>query len=91
MRLEGPGSISVALIAGGIDEERGKDVEGEVAQWRKDGSLPFPNMAEQHLAELAGTLDYPPRGSVSRSGHDAAADVQDEPLSTRDEEDETRR
>ena len=75
----------------GIDEERGKDVEGEVAQWRKDGSLPFPNMAEQHLAELAGTLDYPPRGSVSRSGHDAAADVQDEPLSTRDEEDETRR
>lgn len=50
--------------AKGLDEERQGESEEQVKAWRESGELPFPDMTIQHQEALAGTLDYPPRGSV---------------------------
>jgi len=47
----------------GLDEERSKAASEQVAAWRRSGKLPFPQMSPSQVDELAGTLDYPPRGS----------------------------
>lgn len=73
----------------GLDREHGKAAEDEVARWRKDGALPFPDMTDEHRQRIAGTLDYPPRGSVARHDDKVATEMSPEPLSTR-EEDERR-
>ena len=76
---------------GGLDEQLGKTAAEEVARWRQKGQLPFPDLADRRQEELAGTLDYPPRGSVARSAHEATADVESEPLSAEETTDEARR
>lgn len=47
----------------GVDPERSESAGKEVARWRKSGKLPFPQMSQSRLDELADTLDYPPLGS----------------------------
>lgn len=51
----------------GLDADNSNAAEREVAEWRQRGRLPFPRLAQQRIAELAGTLDYPPQGSVERT------------------------
>jgi MscS family membrane protein len=48
----------------GLDSERGESAIQEVQSWRRAGKLPFPRLAADKIAQLEGTLDYPPRGSV---------------------------
>jgi MscS family membrane protein len=48
----------------GLDSERGETAAREVDSWRKAGKLPFPRLAAARIAQLKGTLDYPPRGSI---------------------------
>lgn len=48
----------------GTDAERGKVSAERVRSWRRTGKLPFPRLSAARMAELQGTLDYPPRGSV---------------------------
>ena len=48
----------------GPDAERGKASAERVRSWRRTGKLPFPRLSAARMAELQGTLDYPPRGSV---------------------------
>lgn len=33
--------------------------------WRNQGKLPFPAYAAEDLEQVAGTLEYPPRGGVT--------------------------
>ncbi len=47
----------------GLDAELGEKAKQEVAAWRSTGQLPFPNFAASKLEQIAGKLDYPPRGS----------------------------
>ncbi len=47
----------------GLDEELARAAETEVARWRSDGRLPFPDHDERRRRELSNTLDYPPTGS----------------------------
>jgi len=49
----------------GLDQDRTDEALTEVERWRDTGELPFPNMRSRRMDELAGTLDYPPRGSVA--------------------------
>jgi MscS family membrane protein len=49
----------------GLDEARKRASEEKVKEWRQNGELPFPGMTTQREQELAGTLDFPPRGSVA--------------------------
>jgi len=45
------------------DPELAKAAESEVACWREESRLPFPDHDADVRRELADTLDYPPRGS----------------------------
>jgi MscS family membrane protein len=49
---------------GGLDPQRSREAEATVQQWREAGELPFPDFKEETVAEMDGTLDYPPRGSA---------------------------
>jgi MscS family membrane protein len=49
----------------GVDNERREAAEGQVGGWREAGALPFPDPDPRRRQELSGTLDYPPKGSVS--------------------------
>ena len=40
--------------------------EDEVAQWRADGSLPFPEFDSEQQEAFEDTLDYPPEVSPDR-------------------------
>jgi MscS family membrane protein len=51
----------------GLDSERGEAAIKEVQSWRRAGTLPFPHLAPDTIEQLAGTLDYPPLGSVEAS------------------------
>ena len=48
---------------GGLDTELGEKAKQEVAAWRRARQLPFPKFATSKLEQLAGKLNYPPRGS----------------------------
>ena len=48
----------------GLDEERGRAAEQQVREWTEAGELPFPDMSEEQRDALAGTLHFPPEGSV---------------------------
>lgn len=48
-----------------LDDELTKAAEAEVAAWRADNRLPFPNHDDDARQTLADTLDYPPEGSGS--------------------------
>ncbi len=48
----------------GVDPQRSTKAAEAVERWRKDGKLPFPRLDREEIANLEGTLDYPPRGST---------------------------
>jgi MscS family membrane protein len=50
---------------GGLDDELARRAEQQVAAWREAGELPFPDFAEETVARLDGSADWPPRGSVA--------------------------
>ena len=61
-----------------VERSRGPDVqlaraaEEEIERLREENCLPFPDYEEQVRREMSDTLDYPPKGSASRGGHDRA-------------------
>jgi len=46
------------------DPDKTQAAEAAVAQWREQGTLPFPDLSWQEKAELSQTIDYPPDGSA---------------------------
>jgi MscS family membrane protein len=63
----------------GLDSERSEAARTEVETWRREGNLPFPRLSVDRIHELAGTLDWPPLGSVEL---DQARQEASEPLSS---------
>jgi MscS family membrane protein len=61
-----PSQTTYLTRAKAPDAERTKAAEGQVEDWRSNDALPFPEPDPQRRQELAGSLDYPPKGSVSR-------------------------
>jgi MscS family membrane protein len=49
----------------GLDEARSRQAADEVRRWREANALPLPDVPPERERELAGTLDYPPKGSPS--------------------------
>ena len=62
----------------GLNEEKASAARDNVREWRESGNLPFPTLSARRINELAGTLDWPPRGSVNIS---ATKQQEAEPLS----------
>jgi MscS family membrane protein len=50
----------------GLDAALTEAAETEVARWRNEDRLPFPDFDERMRSELSNTLDYPPEGSPGR-------------------------
>jgi MscS family membrane protein len=48
----------------GLDEDRRMAAEHKVREWTEAGELPFPDMSEDQREALAGTLQFPPDGSI---------------------------
>ena len=65
-----PSVVQYAAQDLGPDPARVREVEAEVEAWRKEETLPFPDFEWQTKAELSGSLDYPPAGSVTNRGGD---------------------
>lgn len=66
---------------GGLDNELTEAAKQQVADWRRTGILPFPDPAAARIDDLAGTLDYPPRGSVEEMRPGAGEATEGERLS----------
>ncbi|UCG12114.1 MAG: mechanosensitive ion channel family protein [Deltaproteobacteria bacterium] len=47
----------------GFDEKLAQTAEAHVNQWKENKELYLPSFPEEIIAELAGSLDYPPTGS----------------------------
>jgi len=47
----------------GVDDERGRQAEAEVQEWRSEGQLPFPDFSEEQVKAKEDHLEYPPKGS----------------------------
>lgn len=48
----------------GLDDARGRTAEEQVRRWREETRLCLPDVPSGMVAEIAGTLDYPPNGSA---------------------------
>jgi MscS family membrane protein len=63
-----PSQTTYLARAQAPDTARVRAAEEAVAAWRARGALPLPGFDAATIAGLAGTLDYPPRGSVAARG-----------------------
>jgi MscS family membrane protein len=59
-----PSSTTYWARDGGLDSERQRAVESEVAALRAEGRLQFPDHGPEARRAIDGTLDWPPRGSA---------------------------
>jgi MscS family membrane protein len=58
-----PAQIQFEAPARGLDDEKSKKAESQVREWRTRQALYLPNFPQEKVAELQGSLDYPPVGS----------------------------
>jgi MscS family membrane protein len=62
-----PAQLNYVVRDRAIDPEKRREVEAHVRAWRDANSLNVPDFPEEAATALAGTLDYPPRGSATRA------------------------
>ncbi|MBJ3776423.1 mechanosensitive ion channel family protein [Acuticoccus mangrovi] len=70
----------------GLDDERSRHAVEAVDGWRQKGTLPFPFLSEAQVLALAGTVPYPPQGSVETEADAAMRRSRAERLSDAQEE-----
>jgi MscS family membrane protein len=58
-----PAQIQFEAPARMLDDEKSKTAESQVGEWRTQQALYLPNLPREKVAELRGSLDYPPVGS----------------------------
>ncbi len=58
-----PSSTTYLARDAGLDGDKTEKAEAMVARWRDENRLPFPDVEASLKAELADSLDYPPKGS----------------------------
>jgi MscS family membrane protein len=51
-----------------VDEKKVTDADEVVRKWKATNEIPFPDFSPAHIAEVRGTLSYPPDRSVLRRG-----------------------
>ena len=53
------------------DEERARAVAARVKEWKAKRAMYLPNFPKDKIAEVKGSLDYPPEGSPQHTGTSA--------------------
>ncbi len=62
-----PTQIEYAFPGKPLDEQRTQAVETEVEEWKARRALYLPDFPKETIAEIKGSLDYPPEGSPHHS------------------------
>ena len=62
-----PSSTTYLARDGGLNPARSRAAEEQVARWRAEGKLPFPDIAPEEARAIDGTIDWPPKGSATGS------------------------
>lgn len=52
----------------GLDEEKARAAEAQVAAWRAENALMFPEFSEEDQAAMRDSIAYPPKGSRGSKG-----------------------
>lgn len=60
-----PSTTAYLARDSGLDAERTRAAEDDIARARREGRLPFPDPSAEDIAALERTLDWPPKGSAS--------------------------
>jgi len=47
-----------------VDKQKAEQAGLEVAKWREEGRLPFPDFAPADISEISDSLPYPQPGSA---------------------------
>jgi len=61
-----PTQIQYGVEGRPLDEARAQKAEARVREWRAQQALYLPNFPSDKIAELKGSLDFPPAGSPGR-------------------------
>ena len=69
-----PSQTTYLERAAGLDAGRAEEIEGRVRAWREAGELQLPDFDPEVMAEIDGSLDYPPEGSAARRLAQSAGD-----------------
>ena len=72
-RLALPSQMTYFAQDDGLDEEKKRAAEAQVHEWTEKGELPFPDMTGEQREALAGTLNFPPIGSIEYKAAEAGA------------------
>jgi MscS family membrane protein len=75
--FSGPGQSLQMRESAPESPERLAEIEATLASWRREDRLPFPNHSPEAIAELRGTLDYPPKGSPAEAARCQASPTGD--------------
>ena len=62
-QFSGPGQLVQLSEAEEATADQMATIEANLRAWREEDRLPFPDYDKQDIAELKGTLDYPPKGA----------------------------
>lgn len=76
-RLALPSQTTYFARDDGLDDEKKRSAEKQVQEWTEKGELPFPNMTEEQRKSLAGTLNFPPEGSIEFNAKDDSEAAKD--------------
>ena len=58
-----PAQIQYELPGKPLDDQRAQAVAAQVKEWKTNRALYLPNFPKEKIAEVKGSLDYPPEGS----------------------------
>jgi MscS family membrane protein len=58
-----PSQTTYLESGSGLDAERARAAEAHVGEWREKRELYLPRFPEDKVAELRGSVPYPPEGS----------------------------
>ena len=63
-----PAQIQYELPGKPLDDARAQAVAAQVKEWKTNRALYLPNFPKEKIAEVKGSLDYPPQGSPQYAG-----------------------
>jgi MscS family membrane protein len=62
-----PSQTTYLVGDSGLNSARSREAIEKIQQWREQSNLPFPDFPTERIAEIKGTIEYPPSGSAAKS------------------------
>ena len=71
-----PSQTTYVVEDRGLNHARSQEASKQVQTWRERSDLPFPDFPVEKIAELDGTIEYPPADSAVKSKNAKAASAE---------------